>query len=405
MRASPRIAAIRALLGAAVVVTAFGRLNAQASYQLSLEGGGAQITQPRHNPVAAALLSALWRGTSSHTATLLSASMTYAGDSATAGQAIAAFAWRPIGDGLALTGTERWWGILARSWHMEGGGTGTTFGFSPLGNGGNGSAYIRQRFGLSRTAFWVGGALGHTWRDNTTSHSSHSSAADAGVSVRMGDVEAVVSLSRFRSSDFALFRASALFLAQSAAAHDLNDAIAALRYARGSLAVDATGTWRHGVRASLANQQGLYANVSYALSPSFTLACAGGRQLADPVRGSPEARVISLTARVAVWPRGEGRAMPVIRASARLLPQPSGGLLIVRVSAPDSAYVEIAGTFSDWMPVPMYRTPVGWEAQIPLPSGTHRVAVRVNGGAWWAPANLARMRDEFGGASGLVVVP
>jgi hypothetical protein len=43
--------------------------------------------------------------------------------------------------------------------------------------------------------------------------------------------------------------------------------------------------------------------------------------------------------------------------------------------------------------------------RLTLPTGTHRVAVRVNGGAWRAPRGLAAVADDFGGQAGVVVVP
>jgi hypothetical protein len=71
----------------------------------------------------------------------------------------------------------------------------------------------------------------------------------------------------------------------------------------------------------------------------------------------------------------------------------------------DSTQVDVAGTFSDWKPVPLTRTSDGWEVQIALPPGRHRVAVRLNDGPWRAPGGTARIRDDFGGEAGLVVVP
>jgi len=40
-----------------------------------------------------------------------------------------------------------------------------------------------------------------------------------------------------------------------------------------------------------------------------------------------------------------------------------------------------------------------------LPPGSHRVAVRINGGAWRAPRGLVAVPDDFGGTVGVVVVP
>ena len=67
--------------------------------------------------------------------------------------------------------------------------------------------------------------------------------------------------------------------------------------------------------------------------------------------------------------------------------------------------VEVAGDFSAWEPVAMGRDGSFWIARVALGPGKHRVAVRVSGGEWRAPRNLARVRDDYGGEAGLVVVP
>jgi hypothetical protein len=46
-----------------------------------------------------------------------------------------------------------------------------------------------------------------------------------------------------------------------------------------------------------------------------------------------------------------------------------------------------------------------WVARVRLTTGKYRVAVQVDGGDWRAPRNLARVRDDFGGEAGLVVIP
>jgi hypothetical protein len=40
-----------------------------------------------------------------------------------------------------------------------------------------------------------------------------------------------------------------------------------------------------------------------------------------------------------------------------------------------------------------------------IPSGVHRVNVRVDGGRWTAPAGTTRVTDEFGSEVGMVAVP
>jgi 1,4-alpha-glucan branching enzyme len=77
----------------------------------------------------------------------------------------------------------------------------------------------------------------------------------------------------------------------------------------------------------------------------------------------------------------------------------------VRVRAPASDRVEIMADFTDWQPVTLVRTPDGyWEATLPVARGQHRLNVRLDGGDWVVPTNVARVTDEFGGVVGLVLV-
>jgi hypothetical protein len=61
--------------------------------------------------------------------------------------------------------------------------------------------------------------------------------------------------------------------------------------------------------------------------------------------------------------------------------------------------------FTDWDPVRLVKTPEGvWEITLPLSRGQHRLNVRLDGGDWVVPTNVARVTDEFGGVVGLVLV-
>lgn len=82
-----------------------------------------------------------------------------------------------------------------------------------------------------------------------------------------------------------------------------------------------------------------------------------------------------------------------------------GGELEVRVFAAADLEIVIAGDFSDWRPIRMEREGSVWVARVQLEPGKYRVAVQVNGGEWRAPRNLARVRDDYGGEAGLVVIP
>jgi len=93
--------------------------------------------------------------------------------------------------------------------------------------------------------------------------------------------------------------------------------------------------------------------------------------------------------------------------SARLDVEPmSGGPVRLVVRVPGAATVELAGDFTDWQPIALRRSAEGtWETILPIPSGVHRVNVRIDGAGWLVPAGTTRSSDDFGGEVGIVSVP
>jgi hypothetical protein len=371
-----------------MLLAAVAAAGAQSSRELRVDGGAARVRPYGHDDRDVLVLGALWRDGSPQLALLASGSVSYARDSVAAGEGIAAVAWRPAAEG---------------PYQLEGGVAGTAFGVSTIGRGGSLSVFTRHRLNLPGGGFWAGAALGDTRRDAL---SSTSTAVDAGGWVKAGDAELSFSMARLRSSDFPLLEASGIFLSRAAAAHDISDAIAAIHWPMGRLVVDAAHVWRTGLRASLVQQTAFSWSASWVLNERAAVQVGMGRQLADPLRGTPDAQVASASLRLAILPSHDAVVAMRTAAHTRLVPQDVGAVLIVRVTGPDStARVELAGTFSGWEPVPLRRSADGWEAQVALTPGRHRVAFRVDGGPWRAPATLARVRDDFGGEAGLIVVP
>jgi hypothetical protein len=138
---------------------------------------------------------------------------------------------------------------------------------------------------------------------------------------------------------------------------------------------------------------------------------AMGRALADESRGVPSVRYLSVGVRIAS--RG-GRGAP--GSPVRRVARDEPGRLDV-VSGADSARVisvhsmtansiEIMADFTDWEPVALAKLPNGdWSTERVIAAGSHRIAMRVDGGAWTVPPNLPRVTDEFGGEVGIVIVP
>ena len=81
------------------------------------------------------------------------------------------------------------------------------------------------------------------------------------------------------------------------------------------------------------------------------------------------------------------------------------GLRVITVRVPSARRVEMMADFTDWLPVPLEATADDqWRLVLAVAPGVHRVNLRVDGGDWLAPPGLTAVRDEFGGAVGLLVV-
>jgi len=154
------------------------------------------------------------------------------------------------------------------------------------------------------------------------------------------------------------------------------------------------------------------ASVVLWFAPGAALVLAGGRALQDVSRGVPTTRYLSAAIRL-----GRSSAAPaIVTRAARDGPEVDGGrievnvgsdsLRIVTVRLRSAKSVELMADFTDWEPVSMSQAPNGdWTLERSIPPGTHRVAIRADGGAWVVPPNLPRVSDEFGGVVGLLIVP
>jgi len=146
---------------------------------------------------------------------------------------------------------------------------------------------------------------------------------------------------------------------------------------------------------------------------------SGGRYATDPISGSITGRYLSAALRVRtaaprhsfahdpVVPHARGADGASVLPAARLevhADRNRAVRLVVRVAS--AALVEIAGDFTDWQPVSLGSAGAGtWEVTLPVPSGVHRIDVRIDGGAWIVPAGTTRAPDDYGGDVGIFVVP
>ena len=136
------------------------------------------------------------------------------------------------------------------------------------------------------------------------------------------------------------------------------------------------------------------------------LVLSGGRTLEDVTRGIPRTTYASVALRLSSAAHAAigARARPV-GPQLTVTVSPSGARVIV-VTARDARSVDVMADFTDWQPVALAPADHGvWRIEAPVAPGLHRVAIRLDGGAWMVPGNLPRASDEFGGAVGLITVP
>ncbi|HKH92253.1 MAG TPA: glycogen-binding domain-containing protein [Gemmatimonadaceae bacterium] len=100
---------------------------------------------------------------------------------------------------------------------------------------------------------------------------------------------------------------------------------------------------------------------------------------------------------------------PAIARSGRIRPLLSlgggGEQHVIRVRAIGAQSVQLMADFTDWTAVTLAPAGDGFETRLAIPSGTHRVLVRVDGGRWRPAANTPAVDDDLGGRVGLLVVP
>ena len=136
-----------------------------------------------------------------------------------------------------------------------------------------------------------------------------------------------------------------------------------------------------------------------------SLTVSGGRALSDLARGTPASRHLSAGLQFRVRDGAPRAAVMRISPAAPAVSLEVGGegtTLVVRAAG---NRVEVAGTFTEWAPMPLERRGDRWMFASVLPSGTHRLLVRIDGGAWQVPTNLASIDDGDGGRVALIVVP
>jgi hypothetical protein len=403
------------LLGAAALAPLAASAQTTAT-ALTVDAGAAVLGQANVPSVLAPTLGAEWRRDAVRTTVRASAAATFADSQRWAVQGVGAGSWF-----LGSARAPRELGAVGSVVRLLGVPAATSV-----------SLLARQHLSAGDYGAWVGGAAGVTTRGGRVGPRTAPAAS----------LEGAV----WRQSGTWRFTLALSGLATRVDTDGVGaDGSAVLRRGRYS-ALDLVGgaTWQRprlelaadlGVRRSAlagdaaAARYGKFALATAVLPihPAVAFVATAGDQFADPVRGTPAVRHVSLALRLrpASWRAATAvrRRLPAVVADdadsattqaggRRLAPAASlavdgeGGERVVRVTAPAGARrVELRADATGWQSVELVPRDGRWEAAIPLAPGTHRVMVRVDAGAWVPPANLPSLDDDFGSRVGLLVVP
>ena len=83
----------------------------------------------------------------------------------------------------------------------------------------------------------------------------------------------------------------------------------------------------------------------------------------------------------------------------------AGGVSILRVRAPGAQRVELMADFTGWEAVELRHDGALFTMPMTVRAGTHRIALRIDGGPWTTAANTPAVDDDLGGRVGRFVVP
>jgi hypothetical protein len=160
-----------------------------------------------------------------------------------------------------------------------------------------------------------------------------------------------------------------------------------------------------GVRAAMrGSSTGGWGSVDAAawVAPNLALVATAGRSLEDIPRGVPRTQYVSVALRIAARSHASVLDAHSSAAAPRTIVT-RGGVSIQVDSA--TRVVELMADFTDWTPLSLERDGKKWKLDRVVPTGLHRIAIRVDGGDWTAPPGLPRATDDLGGVVGLITVP
>jgi hypothetical protein len=275
------------------------------------------------------------------------------------------------------------------------------FGVSSIGLGADGtsrtrSVTLRQQLAWrDQLGVWVQGDRGSAVR---FTREFGGDAIGATAWWRSGPMELWSGVQRVWTNDGALLTGGVSVLSGPTPTVRYTDAFAGVSARAGRVELSASGRQRTGLPPERPGVDALRiagdARVVVRLTATLSVELSHAQQFADPLRGAPEARVTAMLLRLQRLSRRRAVTWTAVDGGAE-----------VTVRVKGNASAEVTGSFADWAPRAMVREGGGYVVRLRLPSGTHRLAIRRGAGEWRAPEGLPRTTDEFGGESGLLVIP
>lgn len=249
----------------------------------------------------------------------------------------------------------------------------------------------------SRAGAWAGGSAGNSW-DGAGWLATRR--AEVGGWMRLGPAALTVTVSPTKIGESVRYADFETALQLTAGPTEFV-ASAGLRQWTGSPGVSSTA-WG-------------MASGTYWLHRNVALVASAGTYPADYAQGLPQGTYGSLGLRIAtrrpsLTPRPDLRAQLLAgekrRGAASLkVGRRSADGVTLTLTAAAARTVEIMGDFTGWSPVALTQVRSDrWIVTLPIPAGSHRMNVRINGGAWGVPPGVPSLSDEFSGVVGLLVV-
>ena len=277
--------------------------------------------------------------------------------------------------------------------------TGFLSGFSETGGRGttSGELMARAQFGAGMRGSALGLGAGSTSSDGIRTALYHAA----------GDAWWSVNDDQFAGGISAIRRSAVFFdgVTSVSVPSSYVDLAASWRRDRGGIVLGASGGVRSAIQSGTRSGAWGSAEAAAWVTSRSAIVLSGGRSLDDPVRGIPRTTFLSVTLRVT----GQrhltiSRRAPVAGAHVSIV-RLDAARRRIEIRGVTASRIDLMGDFTDWSPVALEALGDVWRLEREISPGLHRMAIRLDGGEWIAPANLPRATDDLGGVVGLVTVP